>query len=73
MIPNPYGALAAAFLISSLSMFGRATVSQRTDADRLRDLDAAEARHIAKITSPGFLAAQAKRERRRQKLLSLPS
>lgn len=73
MVPDKFGLLAASMLISSPNMFRRATVNQRTDADRLRDLDAAEARHIAKITSPGFLAAQAKRERKRQKLLSLPS
>jgi hypothetical protein len=42
-------------------------VPRRTDADRLRDLEAAEQAHLAKLANPVFIAAQAKRERKRAK------
>lgn len=43
---------------------------ERTDADRLRDLDAAEQAHIAYKTNPHVIAAAERRERRRLKRLA---
>ena len=66
MDPDRYPGLG--FLAAALFGVGFLQPSkQRTDADRLRDLDAAVARHQAKLAAPDFIAAHAKRERRRLK------
>lgn len=66
MIPNAAGILA-------MAVFGTGLLQRRgvrTDADRLRDLDVAEARHQAKLSAPAYIAAVQKRERKRLKLLA---
>ena len=63
-----YGLLAAALISSTLGLMLRPK-RRRTDADRLRDLDAAEQVAIARANNPHVIAAAAKREKRRQKLL----
>ena len=68
MNPHYFPGLAA---LSLLGMGLLAPARQRTDADRLRDIDLAEERHQAKLASPAYIAAQRKRERKRLKLLSV--
>lgn len=70
MIPNAAGMALAMALFGARLLHKR---RQRTDEDRLRDLDISEARHQAKLASPAFIAAAEKRERKRLKLLSLAS
>lgn len=68
MHPHYFPGLAA---LSRLGMGLLTPARQRTDADRLRDIDLAEERHLAKLANPAYIAAQKKRERKRLKLLEV--
>lgn len=68
MIPNKFGMLAAmAMMTMGVRLVER---RPRTVADRLADIERVESEAIARAQNPHVIAAQAKRERRRQKLLS---
>lgn len=70
MDPDKY--IGAGFLAAAL--FGARLLRptrQRTDADRLRDIDKAEQAAIERARNPHVIAAAAKRERRRLRNLQV--
>lgn len=68
MHPQYFPGLAA---LSLLGMGLLRPAPRRTDSDRLRDLELAEERHLAKLANPAYIAAQEKRDRKRLKLMEV--